>query len=96
MRIGGLKVRADDELFPSWIPEHRLLVALVRLAITDLLVPAFAIEYASARRWFYSNERGPFSFLDCCSHLGVDPNILRSEMKRLSLSDRQRIVRSPI
>jgi len=65
-------------------PEKRLLLAMLEDAITAARRPAGKprrrpqAPRVEARRWIFSNDvRWPFSFVNVCGVLGIDPYYLR-------------------
>jgi hypothetical protein len=58
-------------------PSVRLRAAVLEVALSDLRHPSEILR-RSARHWFESSERHPFSFLDVCDALGLDPDASRA------------------
>lgn len=71
--------------------ERKLLLAVLRDAIFCYLkyrgrrvAAQKRILFAEAKYWIFSASRlGPFSFLNLCEVLGIDPYALRSALKRM-------------
>jgi hypothetical protein len=57
------------------LPEHNLLLAIVERAILDYVGKAKTQTHhrREAEKFFYCNERIPFSFRWICDHLPFDP-----------------------
>ena len=72
---------------------RNLVAAVIRLAVWDATRPrgVLADDRKSARAWIDSNSNAKFSFLWCCEHVNLDPQIVRDEvsghMQRASLPE---------
>ena len=69
--------------------ERNLLVALLEDAIRCYLdncnerSPLQRIQYVEAQEWIFSlNDLGPFSFVNVCQNLDIEPNLLRAGLRR--------------
>jgi hypothetical protein len=58
-------------------PERKLLAAMIRRALLDLLDTRTSPD---AALWIRSNRRGEFSFRWVCEHLDFEPDKLRTAM----------------
>jgi hypothetical protein len=70
-------------------PEKRLMLAVLEEAVTTLQRHAFAQTgpgrriFADVQAWIVSDdEQWPFSFLNACHALGLEPDYLRSGLRR--------------
>jgi hypothetical protein len=74
---------------PDRTPEQRLMAAVLEDAVRELVRPSGAGYGARARRraevelWFESDDVGwPFSFVNVCEALDLDPGGVRSHVVR--------------
>ncbi len=69
---------------PGATPEKHLLTAILRRALFDYANGA-PDEKASAAEWFFAEEDGGliFTFDYVCSHLGFDPQSIRSRLRKM-------------
>lgn len=66
-------------------PEQRLVLAVIVRALRDYLQLGFSSLMSKekkiylkrdAERWLYGTDDYPFSFENCCSYVGLDPDYL--------------------
>lgn len=73
---------------PRWKPEHFLLYAVLADAISCFQKyygrrggPGLTL-YRESRDWFFSDDVGwPFSFLNTCEFLNLDPSVIKKMLK---------------
>ncbi|MGH7804885.1 MAG: hypothetical protein ACREQJ_11095 [Candidatus Binatia bacterium] len=74
-----------------------MLLAILEDALDQLLMTGLAKPQATRsepERWLVSNDRrSPFSFVNVCETLGLDPRWIR-ELVVLELASRKRVARS--
>ena len=81
-------------------PEPRLALAVLQLAVVDLLKHASAPGaegrrlYRKARAWISSTDRAwPYSFLNLCESIQIDPIRLRDQVLRGGVRDPHKALR---
>lgn len=87
-----LNISEGSDWNEEWIqkslsPDQRLIAALLRRAIMDIVNTACDISAAdkqAAKRWMFSSlNKTPFSFLWCCEALELAPDVFRGQVQLL-------------
>ena len=81
-------------------PEKRLMLAVLEDAVTSYFRHAFttthagAVEFREATTWIDATDTAwPFSFVNICTTLSIEPDYVRRGLSALTLADVNRVIR---